>query len=140
MSERAFCELNSGEPISWTESIYLPHEEVTLHFDLNEQAYLPRIGFDEYRNTYMYTDTLRSLPVEVFVGGDPSPKGLKDTEKFLQYLRRSRETRRLTNNQFTPIHGRRQSDSYDSDLSIANTMSSRINSHRGEDQQHKVLS
>ena len=64
---------------------------MTLHFDLNEQAYLPRIGFDEYTSAYMYTDTLRSLPVEVFVGGDPSPKGRRDTEKFLQMLRRSRE-------------------------------------------------
>ena len=48
-ARKAFCEIESGEPISWTERVYLPHEDVTLHFDLNEQAYLPRIGFDEYR-------------------------------------------------------------------------------------------
>ena len=126
-AKRAFCEIESGEPISWTESVYLPHEDVTLHFDLNEQAYLPRIGFDEYSCIYMYTDTLRSLPVEVFVGCDPSPKGRRDTEKFLQMIRRSRETRRLKDNHFIPAQGRRQSDSYDSDLSAANTMSGRVN-------------
>ena len=126
-ARRAFCEIESGKPISWTESVYLPHEDVTLNFDLNEQAYLPRIGFDEYSCIYMYTDTLRSLPVEVFVGGDPSPKGHRDTEKFLQMLRRSRETRRLKDNRFIPAQGRRQSDSYDSDLSAANTMSGRVN-------------
>ena len=125
-ARKAFCEIESGEPISWTESVYLPHEDVTLHFDLNEQAYLPRIGFDEYSCNYMYTDTLRSLPVEVFVGCDPSPKGRRDTEKFLQMTKRSRETRRLKDNRFIPAQGRRQSDSYDSDLSVANTMSGRI--------------
>ena len=134
-NRRAFCEIESGDPISWTDSVYLPHEEVTLHFDLNEQAYLPRIGFDEYTSTYMYTDTLRSLPVEVFVGGDPQPKGRKDTEKFLQILKRSRETRNLKNNHFTSAHRRRQSDSYESDLSNTDTMSSRMNSHQREDNQ-----
>ena len=132
-TKRAFCEIESGDPISWTDSVYLPHEEVTLHFDLNEQAYLPRIGFDEYNCVYMYTDTLRSLPVEVFVGSDPSPKGRRDTEKFLQMLRRSRETRRLKDNRFTPFHGRRQSDSYESDLSAADTTSNRVNSNHSRE-------
>ena len=85
----------------------------------------------------MYTDTLRSLPVEVFVGGDPSPKGRRDTEKFLQMLRRSRETRRLKNSHSTLTQGRRQSDSYESDLSIADTMSSRMNNHNREDNNNR---